>query len=161
AATTGSTIEPRRVSLNFAVFRSIFATENQIGVNPLTRLTRRILVFFSRWWQMEALYRSNEKYNPQWVPRFICYGESASVLRVAVASGMAEGFMPDLSTLPGLRRLTARRPHRDPDPSPAVRRALDLVPVWQEETANPPRPARRVPEQVAVRIATAQRMRDA
>jgi lysyl-tRNA synthetase class 2 len=161
AATTGSTIEPRRVSLNFAVFRSIFATENQVGVNPLTRLTRRILVFFSRWWQMEALYRSNEKYNPQWVPRFICYGESASVLRVAVASGMAEGFMPDLSSLPGLRRLTARRPHHDPDPSPAERRALELVPVWQEETVNPPRPARRVPEQVAVRIATAQRMRDA
>ena len=35
-----------------------------------------LLVFFSRWWQLETLYRSNMKYQPEWVPRFACYEDA-------------------------------------------------------------------------------------
>ncbi len=161
AENSGSVPEPRRVSLNFAVFRRIFATESDIGTDPLTRLNRRVLVFFSRWWQMEALYRSNEKYNPQWVPRYLCYGESTSVVRVGVASGMAEGFIPDLSSLPGARILARRSTSPEPVHGPAAEAALARVPTWRDEVANPVRPHRRIPEQVRVRMSTAARLREA
>ncbi len=63
----------RKVSLNFAVFRSVFEEGARIGAGPVLRLWRRLLLFFSRWWQLEALYRSNAKYQPEWYPRFLCY----------------------------------------------------------------------------------------
>ena len=52
----------RRVSLNFAMFRSVFSEGEQLGAGPVLRTSRRILLFLSRWWQMETLYRSNLKY---------------------------------------------------------------------------------------------------
>ncbi|WP_297005530.1 bifunctional lysylphosphatidylglycerol synthetase/lysine--tRNA ligase LysX [uncultured Corynebacterium sp.] len=159
AADPGTVPAPRRVSLNFAVFRRIFATEAEIGTDPLTRLSRRVLVFLSRWWQMEALYRSNEKYQPEWLPRFLCFGETHAVLRIALASGMAEGFVPELSALPRVRALSRRSPGPDPDPSSAASAAAALVPQWRAEAAFPVRARRRVPEQVGVRTATAKRLR--
>ncbi|MCS0606150.1 bifunctional lysylphosphatidylglycerol synthetase/lysine--tRNA ligase LysX [Streptomyces sp. LP11] len=92
-----------RVSLNFAVFRSVFEEGARIGAGPVLRLWRRLLLFLSRWWQLEALYRSNAKYRPEWYPRFLCYGEAASLARIGLASGIAEGFVsvPSLRTLWG------------------------------------------------------------
>ncbi|MFI6048643.1 bifunctional lysylphosphatidylglycerol synthetase/lysine--tRNA ligase LysX [Streptomyces violascens] len=91
----------RRVSLNFAVFRSAFEEGARIGAGPVLRLWRRLLLFFSKWWQLEALYRSNVKYQPQWYPRFLCYGDAGSLARVGLASGIAEGFV----SVPSLRKL--------------------------------------------------------
>ncbi|MFH9984746.1 bifunctional lysylphosphatidylglycerol synthetase/lysine--tRNA ligase LysX [Streptomyces luteogriseus] len=93
----------RKVSLNFAVFRSVFEEGARIGAGPVLRLWRRLLLFFSKWWQLEALYRSNAKYRPEWYPRFLCYAEAASLARVGLASGVAEGFVsvPSMSTLWG------------------------------------------------------------
>ncbi|MET9361062.1 bifunctional lysylphosphatidylglycerol synthetase/lysine--tRNA ligase LysX [Streptomyces sp. NPDC006632] len=91
----------RRVSLNFAVFRSAFEEGARIGAGPVLRLWRRLLLFFSKWWQLEALYRSNVKYQPQWFPRFLCYGDAGSLARVGLASGIAEGFV----SVPSLRKL--------------------------------------------------------
>ncbi|GGW45636.1 hypothetical protein GCM10010320_27090 [Streptomyces caelestis] len=91
----------RRISLNFAVFRSVFEEGARIGAGPVLRLWRRLLLFFSKWWQLEALYRSNAKYHPEWYPRFLCYAEAASLARVGLASGVAEGFVsvPSMRTL--------------------------------------------------------------
>ncbi|WP_436838441.1 bifunctional lysylphosphatidylglycerol synthetase/lysine--tRNA ligase LysX [Nocardia xishanensis] len=83
-----------KVSLNFAVFRSVFEEGARIGAGPVLRLWRGVLLFFSRWWQLEALYRSNVKYQPHWVPRFFLFEERRQLPRVAVASGLAEGFLP-------------------------------------------------------------------
>ncbi|WP_084501831.1 bifunctional lysylphosphatidylglycerol synthetase/lysine--tRNA ligase LysX [Nocardia xishanensis] len=83
-----------KVSLNFAVFRSVFEEGARIGAGPVLRLWRGVLMFFSRWWQLEALYRSNVKYQPHWVPRFFLFEERRQLPRVAVASGLAEGFLP-------------------------------------------------------------------
>ena len=58
----------RRISLNFAVFRSAFEEGARIGAGPVLRMWRKLLLFFSKWWQLEALYRSNAKYQPRVVP---------------------------------------------------------------------------------------------
>ena len=82
-----------RISLNFAMFRSAFEQGAQLGAGPVARLWRGLLVFFSRWWQLETLYRSNMKYQPEWVPRYACYEDARLVPRVGVASVIAEGFL--------------------------------------------------------------------
>lgn len=82
-----------RISLNFAMFRSAFEHGAQLGAGPVARLWRSLLVFFSRWWQLETLYRSNMKYQPEWVPRYACYDDARLVPRVGVASVIAEGFL--------------------------------------------------------------------
>jgi lysyl-tRNA synthetase class 2 len=82
-----------RISLNFAMFRTAFEQGAQLGAGPVARLWRGLLVFFSRWWQLETLYRSNMKYQPDWVPRYACYEDARLVPRVGVASVIAEGFL--------------------------------------------------------------------
>ncbi|HEY6649262.1 MAG TPA: bifunctional lysylphosphatidylglycerol synthetase/lysine--tRNA ligase LysX, partial [Mycobacterium sp.] len=82
-----------RISLNFAMFRSAFEQGAQLGAGPVARLWRGLLVFFSRWWQLETLYRSNMKYQPEWVPRYACYEDARLIPRVGVASVIAEGFL--------------------------------------------------------------------
>lgn len=94
-----------RISLNFAMFRSAFEQGAQLGAGPVARLWRGLLVFFSRWWQLETLYRSNMKYQPEWVPRYACYEDARLVPRVGVASVIAEGFL----VLPFSRR--SEQPH--------------------------------------------------
>ncbi len=83
-----------RISLNFAVFRAVFEEGSRIGAGPVLRLWRSVLMFFSRWYQLEALYRSNVKYQPVWVPRFSLFEERRQLPRVAIASALAEGFLP-------------------------------------------------------------------
>ncbi|WP_258575386.1 phosphatidylglycerol lysyltransferase domain-containing protein [Streptomyces shenzhenensis] len=110
----------RRISMNFAVFRSVFEEGARIGAGPVLRLWRRLLLFLSRWWQLEALYRSNAKYRPEWYPRFLCYGDAGSLARIGLASGIAEGFV----SVPSLRKLWGKgHPRTGPRPSPATRRS--------------------------------------
>ncbi|WP_099023200.1 bifunctional lysylphosphatidylglycerol synthetase/lysine--tRNA ligase LysX [Mycolicibacterium palauense] len=145
-----------RISLNFAMFRSAFEEGAQLGAGPVARLWRALLVFFSRWWQLETLYRSNMKYLPEWVPRYACYEDARLVPRVGVASVIAEGFL----VLPFSRRAkqhTGNHPavpdslsgsgalHRDGSAPEPGRLALD-APGDSEATA-------RLPEQVRVRMA--------
>ncbi|MGW0993326.1 bifunctional lysylphosphatidylglycerol synthetase/lysine--tRNA ligase LysX [Streptomyces sp. NPDC002523] len=148
-----------RISLNFAVFRSVFEEGARIGAGPVLRLWRRLLLFFSRWWQLEALYRSNAKYHPEWYPRFICYGETASLARIGLASGIAEGFVP----VPSLRKLW-RRGHAEPGQGPAVVPAppptTALGPAEGEE-AGPVAPEAGLPDQFRVRHRTLDRLRAA
>ncbi|MGN5237745.1 bifunctional lysylphosphatidylglycerol synthetase/lysine--tRNA ligase LysX [Rhodococcus sp. SJ-3] len=92
-ATHASIFGIDRISLNFAVFRSAFEEGSRIGAGPVMRLWRSILLFFSRWWQLEALYRSNVKYHPEWVPRFLCFRDNREIPRIALASSVAEGFL--------------------------------------------------------------------
>ncbi|GAA2053162.1 bifunctional lysylphosphatidylglycerol synthetase/lysine--tRNA ligase LysX [Williamsia deligens] len=86
----------RRISLNFAVFRSVFSSAEREGAGPVTRAVDGVLGFASRFYQLESLYRSNQKYHPVWVPRLLCYHPSLTVMRAAVAVGVAEGFLPHL-----------------------------------------------------------------
>jgi lysyl-tRNA synthetase class 2 len=82
-----------RVSLNFAVFRSVLARGERLGAGPVLRVWRAVLLWASRFWQIESLYRANAKYQPEWVPRFICFRSSADLPRVSVAGLRAEAFL--------------------------------------------------------------------
>ena len=73
--------------------RGIFAEGERIGAGPIIRATRGFLVFASRWFQLESLYRSNAKYDPDWVPRYLMFENTGDLPRVGIASAAAEGFM--------------------------------------------------------------------
>ncbi|MEU2774244.1 phosphatidylglycerol lysyltransferase domain-containing protein [Streptomyces sp. NPDC007162] len=94
-----------QVSLNFAMFRSVFERGARLGAGPVLRLWRSLLSFFSRWWQIESLYRANAKYRPIWEPRFLLFEKSADLPRIGLASARAEGFLE----APGLPRWVHRR----------------------------------------------------
>ena len=96
----------RRLSLNFAVFRSALERGGQVGAGPVLRSWRSVLLWASRWWQIESLYRANAKYHPQWVARMVCFPRAADLPRVAVAALQAEAFVvrPRLSLLLRPRR---------------------------------------------------------
>ncbi|MFF5917123.1 phosphatidylglycerol lysyltransferase domain-containing protein [Streptomyces flavochromogenes] len=94
-----------QVSLNFAMFRSVFERGSKLGAGPVLRMWRSLLSFFSRWWQIESLYRANAKYRPIWEPRFMLFEKSADLLRIGLAAGRAEGFLE----APGLPKWMHRR----------------------------------------------------
>jgi lysyl-tRNA synthetase class 2 len=83
----------QRVSLNFAVFRDAIERGEKIGAGPILRAWRWILVFASRWWQIETLYRFNVKFRPDWEPRFLSYPATRDLPRIAVAALEAEAFI--------------------------------------------------------------------
>jgi lysyl-tRNA synthetase, class II len=91
-----------RVSLNFAMFRSALERGGRIGAGPVSRLWRRILLVGSRWWQIESLYRFNDKFGPQWRPRYVCYRRASDLPRIGLAALEAERFL----TLPSVPRRT-------------------------------------------------------
>jgi lysyl-tRNA synthetase, class II len=92
-----------RLSLNFAVFRSSLERGGRLGAGPVLRAWRSILLFLSRWFQIESLCRFNAKFRPIWQPRYVCYQGAADLPRVAVAALEAEAFI--VWPRPGLRPL--------------------------------------------------------
>jgi lysyl-tRNA synthetase class 2 len=82
-----------KISLNFAVFRSAMERGGKLGAGPVLRLWRSFLVFVSRWFQIESLYRFNAKFSPDWEPRFVCYPTVRDVPRIAIAALEAEAFI--------------------------------------------------------------------
>ncbi|MBX9392448.1 bifunctional lysylphosphatidylglycerol synthetase/lysine--tRNA ligase LysX [Streptomyces sp. TRM72054] len=149
----------RRISLNFAVFRSVFEEGARIGAGPVLRLWRRLLLFFSRWWQLEALYRSNAKYHPEWYPRFLCYGDAAALARIGLASAIAEGFV----SVPSLRTLRAKG-HPNGRHRPATTEglpSLSALGLAGGDEAGPGDPLAALPEQVRVRHHKLDRLRAA
>lgn len=99
----------KRVSLNFAVFRSALERGGRLGAGPILRAWRGLLVFASRWFQIESLYRFNAKFQPEWVPRYIVYPAGRDLPRIAIAALEAEAFIvwphPRISQLRRLLRL--------------------------------------------------------
>jgi len=155
------TVGVNRVSLNFAMFRSAFEQGAQLGAGPVARLWRALLVFLSRWWQLETLYRSNMKYQPQWVPRYACYQDARLVPRVGVASVIAEGFL----VLPFSRRA---RPHTGQysavprELAAAVNLHADGSAPTLDQAVGPDAegPDQRLPEQVRVRMTKLKALQD-
>ena len=153
-----------RISLNFAMFRSAFAQGAQLGAGPVARLWRGFLVFFSRWWQLETLYRSNVKYQPEWVPRYACYEEARMIPRVGVASVIAEGFL----VLPFSRRTKQHTGHHPSVPNTLAASGLlhhdgtapDLSELHQAEFSTGAESGPRLPEQMRVRLAKLKTLQD-
>jgi lysyl-tRNA synthetase class 2 len=153
----------KRISLNFAMFRSAFEQGAQLGAGPVARQWRGLLVFFSRWWQLETLYRSNMKYQPEWVPRYACYADARMIPRVGVASVIAEGFL----VLPFSRRNKQHTGQHSSVPPALVAAGLlhddgtapdvsDLPAGLADAGQRQPR----LPEQVRVRLAKLKTLQD-
>ncbi|AUG79091.1 hypothetical protein CFP65_4341 [Kitasatospora sp. MMS16-BH015] len=83
----------KRVSLNFAMFRSALARGERIGAGPVLRAWRGLLVFLSRWFQIESLYKFNAKFQPEWEPRFLVYPATRDLPRIGFAVMQAEAFI--------------------------------------------------------------------
>ncbi len=83
----------KRISLNFAVFRAALERGERIGAGPVLRAWRRVLVFMSRWFQIESLYKFNAKFCPQWVPRFMVFPSTRDTPRIGLAALEAEAFL--------------------------------------------------------------------
>jgi lysyl-tRNA synthetase class 2 len=54
---------------------------------------RGLLVFLSRWFQIESLYKFNAKFSPVWEPRFFVYPGGRDAPRMALAALEAEAFL--------------------------------------------------------------------
>jgi lysyl-tRNA synthetase class 2 len=114
----------RRLSLNFAVLRWVFARGDQLGVGPILRASRPALVMASRVWQLESLYRANAKYRPSWQPRYLCFPTMRDLPRIAVAALRAEAFlMPP--------RPAGRPARRRPEPPGRTHETTD---EWEAES---------------------------
>ena len=160
-AQQAETIGVSRISLNFAMFRSAFEQGAQLGAGPVARLWRALLVFFSRWWQLETLYRSNMKYQPQWVPRYACYEDARLIPRVGVASVIAEGFL----VLPFSRRGRQHTGHYSAVPHRLAASGLlhadgSAPDVGDLATETPAGEESRLPDQVRVRMSKLKALRD-
>ncbi|MEU9964030.1 DUF2156 domain-containing protein [Streptomyces samsunensis] len=107
-----------RVSLNFAMFRSALARGEKLGAGPVLRGWRALLVFLSRWFQIESLYKFNAKFQPRWEPRFVVFRNTRDLPRIGLAAMQAEGFVS--LALPRLLRRGRR-----PEPRPCAHRDVD------------------------------------
>ncbi|MDF8266090.1 bifunctional lysylphosphatidylglycerol synthetase/lysine--tRNA ligase LysX [Luteipulveratus flavus] len=136
----------RRISLNFAVFRNVFSSADQVGAGPVTKATDAFLSFVSRFYQLETLYRSNDKYQPQWVPRLLCYDPALTVARAGIAMGVAEGFLPLVGPrfLVGPRVSDTQPPRPEPD-------FVDRVRAQEAQLLSPAAPIATLTEQQRVR----------
>jgi lysyl-tRNA synthetase, class II len=122
----------KRLSLNFAVFRAALERGERIGAGPVLRAWRALLLFASKWFQIESLYKFNAKFQPTWQPRFFVFPGTRNTPRVALAALEAEAFLVwphlyprQLARKLGLgkfrRRLRSAGPRR-PRPVPATDR---------------------------------------
>lgn len=163
-ALRAETLGINRISLNFAMFRAAFEQGAQLGAGPVARLWRGLLVFFSRWWQLETLYRSNMKYQPDWVPRYACYDDARLMPKVGVASALAEGFL----SLPFTRRDKVHTGHHPAVPQRLAESGLlhpdgtapDISGLQVDDLPETEDGRRRQPEQVRVRLAKLKKLRD-
>lgn len=149
-----------RISMNFATFREVFEEGGRIGAGPFLRMSRAVAMFFSRWLQLESLYRSNAKYRPTWEPRLLCFPSSRDLARIGVAAGIAEGFLPAPSLADLLRRGRGGEPEASPltatiEPPTVVSPEPEAV-ATREEVPHP-----RLPEQTRVRLSKLDRLRAA
>ncbi len=111
----------KRVSLNFAMFRAALERGERIGAGPVLKAWRGLLVFLSRWFQIESLYKFNAKFSPVWEPRFFVFPGGRDAPRIAIAALEAEAFLvwPRLELRRNARRAwRVLRGHRQPRPLP-------------------------------------------
>jgi lysyl-tRNA synthetase, class II len=83
----------KQISLNFAMFRAALERGERIGAGPVLRAWRGLLLFLSRWFQIESLYKFNAKFGPEWVPRFLIFPNTRDAPRIGLAALEAEAFV--------------------------------------------------------------------
>jgi lysyl-tRNA synthetase, class II len=89
------------VSLNFAAFARLLHSPDGVA----ERLLRRLLQLADSSFQIERLYRFNEKFNPRWEARYLMHEGALNLPRTALAALWVEGQLPKPPSL----RATPRR----------------------------------------------------
>jgi lysyl-tRNA synthetase class 2 len=119
----------KKISLNFAMFRAALERGERIGAGPVLRAWRSVLIFMSKWFQIESLYKFNAKFCPVWQPRFFVFPSSRDAPRIALAALQAEAFL--VRPRVELNRIARR-----------IARKLGLAKLRRRLAARPARPAR-------------------
>lgn len=86
------------VSLNYAGLGHL-ARDRETGAARTTRLKRIVLRVLGRRFQMDRLVRFNEKFFPEWRPRYLVYESRAGLARTALRVLQAEGHLPQRQPL--------------------------------------------------------------
>jgi lysyl-tRNA synthetase class 2 len=125
AIKAASDLGVKRISLNFAVFRAALERGERIGAGPVMRAWRNCLLFLSRWFQIESLYKFNAKFDPEWVPRFLVFPGTSDAPRIGLAALEAEAFLvwPNIEVRRIARKLGLDRLRRRLRAMNAARRA--------------------------------------
>jgi lysyl-tRNA synthetase class 2 len=89
------------VSLNFAAFALLL--DPPAPLDPLSRAERRVLARLARRFQLERLLSFNQKFAPEWTPRYAAYPSLAALPRIALAAMLAEAYVT-LPAAPWRRR---------------------------------------------------------
>ena len=78
------------ISLNFAAFARLVRSPSGVTERLLSRLLHLADSFF----QIERLYRFNDKFNPRWEARYLMYEGPLNLPRTALATLWVEGQLP-------------------------------------------------------------------
>jgi lysylphosphatidylglycerol synthetase-like protein (DUF2156 family) len=78
------------LALNFATFRAVLASET--GDRLVQRAQKWFLERMSDSMQIESLWTFNEKFQPEWHPRYACYDSPEHMLAASIAVARAESF---------------------------------------------------------------------
>jgi lysylphosphatidylglycerol synthetase-like protein (DUF2156 family)/UDP-2,3-diacylglucosamine pyrophosphatase LpxH len=78
------------LGLNFATMRAVMAGERGAGLTG--RMERWVFSRMSDSMQIESLWRYNEKFDPDWVPRYACYDSVEHLPSAAAALAKAESW---------------------------------------------------------------------
>ena len=114
------------LALNFATFRAVLASE--AGDRFAHRVQKWFLERMSDSMQIESLWTFNEKFQPEWHPRYACYDSPEHLVAASIAVARAESFweLPLIGRFLGPRGAepeTEKRPRQLPvpgdDPPPA------------------------------------------
>ena len=116
------------LALNFATFRAVLASE--AGDRFVHRVEKWFLERMSDSMQIESLWTFNEKFQPEWHPRYACYDSPEHLLSASIAVAKAESFFE----LPLIGRFFARTSD-DPEPRPRQ------LPVADDGPPTPDAPA--------------------
>jgi lysyl-tRNA synthetase class 2 len=106
----------REVSLNFAGFAHLMAAE-AAELEAHRRLARFLLGLLGEHFQMERLVRFNDKFQPEWRPRFLVYDSRMRLLRVGLRVLQAEAYLRGPRPAPLERRWRPERPPLGAPPS--------------------------------------------
>jgi lysylphosphatidylglycerol synthetase-like protein (DUF2156 family) len=123
------------LALNFATFRAVLASET--GDKLRNRAQKWFLERMSDSMQIESLWSFNEKFQPEWHPRFACYDSPEHLIGASIAVARAESFFE----LPVIGRLFMPRTGDERDrppqlPAPPAQECEGLGPSPESSNAR-------------------------
>ena len=75
------------------MFRSALERGERIGAGPVLRAWRGLLLFLSRWFQIESLYKFNAKFPPRLGAALLGLPDHGDLPRIGLAALEAEAFL--------------------------------------------------------------------